>query len=382
MGNITKTTAGTFQVTVNDIHGKRLRKTFKLKKDAGAFISKIENPKYQQMLITNNLKKKRISFHDSINDFLNTKSNLSKKSIKKYQFTMKQFQYFLDSLNIKYLDEFTPDHGTLLQSRLKISSKDSNGNEVSANPKTINGFIGTVKAMFKDEVTKDHVSRNPLMHIKNLKEEKPRPEYYTVEELKAFFDVDMKKEYRNAFCGLLYTGVRFSELANITWNDVDLNRKLIFIRPKEGNTLKTSNAQRAIPLNDVLYNILVQLSQNKISDIYPFCSVNGRKLKERKLLEAAKRVGEKAGISSRVFLHKFRHTFATMLIQRKSPIEAVQKLMGHASILETMIYVHVKTEVLHDEVNLLNNIFTKTPTNEGSNIDSNTNIFHMVPKVA
>jgi len=213
-----------------------------------------------------------------------------------------------------------------------------------------------IKAMFADEVGKEHLTRNPLIHIKNQKENKPRPEHYTVKEINDFFNVDMKEAYRNAFLALLYTGARYGELANITWQDLDLRNRLVFIRPKSDHALKTSNAERSIPMNDSLFELLNKMQLDKRSDTYPFCSVEGKQLKERKLLEAAKRIGEKAEITSRVFLHKFRHTFATMLIQRRAPVEYVQKLMGHASILETMIYVHVKTEDLHSEVNLLNDI--------------------------
>lgn len=356
MGQILKTPAGSFQITVNDIHGKRIRKTFRFMKDAKAYISKIENPKHQYMLETNNLKKRRITFDKAIEDFLHTKSSLAPKTITKYSFTMKQFGHFLGAVNVNFLDEFTSDHGTLLQNQLKKEITEANGNKFSANPKTVNGFMSMIKSLFSDEVAKEHITRNPLVHIKNLKEVKTPPEYYSLNEINDFFKVDMKEAYRNAFTALLYTGVRFGELANITWNDIDMEKKLVFIRPKVDHALKTGNAERSIPINEPLFKLLSELSSNKESNTYTFCSVEGKQLRERKLLEAAKQIGVKAGITSRVFLHKFRHTFATMLIQRRSPVEYVQKLMGHSSILETMCYVHVRSQDLHPEVNLLNDV--------------------------
>ena len=357
MGAITKTKAGNFLLTVYDEYGNRIRKTFRLKKDATALLSKTEEQKRLRGLVNSKLTRKRVSFNKAIRDFQSTKNSLSPKSITKYNFTTKQFQYFLDSIGVTFLDEFTSDHATTLQSKLMEGGTDTSGNLVVPSPKTTNGFISIVKALFKDEVNKAHIDRNPFAHIKNLKEEKPRPEFYTVDELNSFFSVDMKDEYRSAFLGLLYTGVRFGELANITWDDIDMNRKLVFIRPNENHSLKTSNAQRAIPMPEPLHNLLSVISKNKKhSSNYPFCSVEGKQLRERKLLEACKRIGTKAGITGRMFLHKFRHTYATMLIQRKVDVTQIQKLMGHASILETMIYVHVKTEELHDTVNVLSDI--------------------------
>ena len=356
MGAITKTKAGNFLLTVYDEYGNRIRKTFRLKKDATALLSKTEEQKRLRGLVNSKLTRKRVSFNKAIRDFQSTKNSLSPKSITKYNFTTKQFQYFLDSIGVTFLGEFTSDHATTLQSKLMEGGTDTSGNLVVPSPKTTNGFISIVKALFKDEVNKAHIDRNPFAHIKNLKEEKPRPEFYTVDELNSFFSVKMKDEYRSAFLGLFYTGVRFGELANISWDDIDLNRKLLFIRPKENHTLKTNNAQRILPIPQPLFDLLNEISNNKKSETYVFCSVEGKQLRERKLLEACKRIGIEAGITERMFLHKFRHTFATMLVQRKVDITEIQKLMGHASILETMIYVHVRTEDLHDTVNVLSDI--------------------------
>jgi len=356
MGTIIKTEAGSFHISVHKWTGERVRKTFERRSAAEAFISKIENEKHQRKLVAANLKIKRILFTSAISEFQISKSQLRPKTISKYKFIFTQFEKFITALDIVYVDEFTPDNGTLLRRELMRGKNNSNGEEITASPKTINGFMSVIKALFKDEVNKGHINRSPLQHLNNLKEESPRPEYYTSVELRKFFAVDMKEEYSNAFLALLYTGMRFSELANITWEDVDLHRNLIYVRRKDGFNIKTNNSERAIPINDPLREILVRVSENMNSEMYPFCSAEGKQLRERKLLAVCKGIGEKAGITNRVFLHKFRHTFATILVQKKTPIESLQKLMGHASINETMVYVHVRSEDLHSEVNTLNNI--------------------------
>ena len=55
--------------------------------------------------------------------------------------------------------------------------------------------------------------------------------------------------------------------------------------------------------------------------------------------------------------YKFRHTFASHIVQNRVPIEYVQKLLGHASINETMIYTHLRREELHEEVKKLDTLF-------------------------
>ncbi|HVO73326.1 MAG TPA: tyrosine-type recombinase/integrase [Ignavibacteriaceae bacterium] len=95
---------------------------------------------------------------------------------------------------------------------------------------------------------------------KNLKVEKKRPDYYTEAELKLFFAQEMPEQYRNAFIGFLFTGVRFGELANLTWADVDFEKRLIYIRPKENFKTKTYNSERSIPMNKVLHELLKRIA--------------------------------------------------------------------------------------------------------------------------
>ncbi len=213
-----------------------------------------------------------------------------------------------------------------------------------------------IRALFNHEVEIGHIDRSPFLHIKNIKVDKPRPEFYTETELDLFFNQNMPDAYRYAFLALLHTGLRINELINLTWDDVNIDNRLLYIRPKNEIKLKTDNAQRIIPVNDTLLDVLATIRGNRKSEIYPFCSITGKKLRERKLLTACKEIGSSAGIKSRIFLHKFRHTFATHLVKRRVPIEAIQRLLGHSNIQQSMVYLHVRSEELHSDVALLNDL--------------------------
>ena len=185
MGVIKKTQAGSYQANAYDTRGKRIRKTFKKHSEAQAFINKLEAVKYDKKLVSSKLRKSRVLFTTALEDYLLTKSGLAKKSIVKYEHAVDQFKEFVDALNLIYIDQFTPDHADILYKILISGKKDSDGNIVKAKPKTINQFLQTIRAIFNLEVEKGHIDRSPLLHIKNLKVEKPRPEYYSEEELKS-----------------------------------------------------------------------------------------------------------------------------------------------------------------------------------------------------
>jgi len=98
------------------------------------------------------------------------------------------------------------------------------------------------------------------------------------------------------------------------------------------------------------------MAENNKSGTYVFSNPDGNKLNERTLLTICKRVAKAAGISGRSYLHKFRHTFASHLIQRGIALEQIQKLLGHASITDTLIYAHIKPQNLHSQVAVLDDL--------------------------
>jgi len=354
---IRKTKGGSFTVDVYDYKKQRIAKTFGKKSDAIDFETKTRNEKREAKLIDAELKNAEVSFSAALEEFNNSKNNLSKKTVQKYSFIVTQVKAFANAQGIKNLSDFTSDHATLLlqvirQEKYEPSSKRT----IIPKAKTINGFLLFVKAFFKDEEIKGRIVKSPMLHIKNLKEENVKPEFYTKNELKAFFAQTMNSSYRLIFLGLLYTGMRINELANVKWSDVNLDKKVIRVSRKDGFVPKTDNAERAIPINEKLLAALNAIKEGKEASAYVFTSPEGKQLRERKTLVICKDVATAAKITDRAFLHKFRHTFATHLVMNRVPIERVQKLLGHSSINETLIYAHLIPDDMHEDVSALNNL--------------------------
>lgn len=356
---IKKKSNGKYLVDVRDEYGKRIERTFHTKTEAKAFESSIIKVKYDNSLINNGLKEQRRSIFYALEAYQNSKMDLRMKSIQKYKLVISQLIAFCQAINIIYIDEFTPDHATLLYNELRKEREVSRGDRtelMAPKPKTINFYLTAIRAFFQQEYIAGHIKRNPFIHIKNIKVQKKKPDYYTVDELKDFFSQKMPDAYRNAFIALLFTGMRFSEMANLTWDDVDMLRKLIYVRSKDGFITKTHNAERAIPMNAVIEALLRKLVEEKKSEKYVFSTTNGVQIRERRMLDICKSVAERAGISSRAYLHKFRSTYATALILRGVPIQNIKELLGHWSVVETEIYAHNKSDHLHPDVAKLDNL--------------------------
>lgn len=57
--------------------------------------------------------------------------------------------------------------------------------------------------------------------------------------------------------------------------------------------------------------------------------------------DSLKRIGEKAGCSVRVSPHVGRHTFATLALSKGMPLETLQKVLGHKTIISTQVYAEL-----------------------------------------
>jgi integrase/recombinase XerD len=350
---------GGYLVDIRDEFNTRKEKTFKTKAEAKAYEATIEKKKYDNKLIASNLQSKRYILEKELEHFELTKSDLRPGSKKRYKYIISQIRDFAQGIGVTYLDEFTPDNASLFKEILMKEKIDPKGNTkkvLRAKPKTINFFLSTMKAFFQQEFIKGHISKNPMIHIKNVKVEKQKADYYKVPELKAFFAQPMDIAYRQTFMGLLLTGMRFSEMANLKWSSVNLTSRTIYVHSDGDFITKTHNGERIIPIGVDLFRLLRSMEKSKTKNELVFYSPKGNKVRERSLLWKCKSIATDAGITGKANLHKFRHTFATLLILNGVSIQNIKELLGHASIAQTEIYAHNKSDHLHPDVARLDHL--------------------------
>ena len=67
-------------------------------------------------------------------------------------------------------------------------------------------------------------------------------------------------------------------------------------------------------------------------------------LKKEAIERIVRIIGERAELDRPLTPHLFRHTLATLMLQRGTPITEVQKILGHVNINTTIIYAKVSDE--------------------------------------
>jgi len=154
----------------------------------------------------------------------------------------------------------------------------------------------------------------------------------------------------SALLEVLYaTGMRVSELAKLTLDDVD---------PEAGTVrcVGKGSKERVMPLYpEALAALGVYLEHGRPGLIGAddqqrslFLNPRGAQLTRQGLWLIIKRYAKELGIADRVTPHTLRHSFATHMLSGGAGLREVQKLLGHANISTTQVYTHVSRDRLHE----------------------------------
>lgn len=148
---------------------------------------------------------------------------------------------------------------------------------------------------------------------------------------------------------LYATGMRVSELINLTLERVDLNMKYIIAFGK-------GSKERIVPLGSVAAEFLQQylekvrpkLTHADRNTNIVFLAFGGHELTRQRFWQIIRAYGRKANINKALTPHILRHSFATHLLDNGADLRSVQELLGHSDISTTQIYTHLTNKRLRD----------------------------------
>ncbi|MFA7193138.1 MAG: site-specific integrase [Bacilli bacterium] len=236
------------------------------------------------------------------------------------------------------------------------TAKNQNLHKTKKNPylsqNTKNKLYKKLNTALKQAVREKIIPENPMDYIDN--DDKPKAkagtrEYLTIEEVKQLIKTDCKNiDVKNAFLFCCLTGLRFSDVSRITWENFNKNNsggnELRFKMKKGGKEIVvqvSDEAMKFVPRPDDAQppDRIFKLSKNEI--VNPILS------------EWVK----SAGITKNITFHCARHTAATLNLSLGTPIAVVSKLLGHSKIATTQIYAQIVDEAQRQAVDKQNGIF-------------------------
>ena len=174
--------------------------------------------------------------------------------------------------------------------------------------------------------------------LKVISQQDVKKLYNTVNEL--FTHISFAKaEHRRALATLILDlcygcGLRRSEAYFLMINDIDLDKKLLFIRQGKGYK------DRYIPMSE---------SISKRMQMFIYQHRKAWKIDHKRLIPLTKEgiyayfksIRKASGLAPEISLHTLRHSIATHLLQNGMKIEQISKFLGHSSLDSTQIYTHL-----------------------------------------
>lgn len=212
-----------------------------------------------------------------------------------------------------------------------------------AEPKTLLNETVIIRQFVNFALSRNMINTDPLRGLKLKKvKSKPQPCWTRaqVDEILAL----AQAPHKPSLVMLAETGMRVGELKWLTWDDVDFDRDVLHIRPKDNWKPKTGD-QRAIPMQGVR-EMLTRLPRTHRwvvtavpSRQYPS---GGRQISERRLLEYLKRLLRRLGLKGKD--HTFRHSFISNALTQGIPEAVVRSWVGHVDSDVMKLYTHIADE--------------------------------------
>ncbi|MGC7872118.1 tyrosine-type recombinase/integrase [Desulfosporosinus sp. SYSU MS00001] len=193
---------------------------------------------------------------------------------------------------------------------------------------TLSTTRAACKSLINFALEEDVLAFNPLKGLRRTKLKKAIPRYLddaTVDGIKDAAKYNLRDSA--IIHTLLVTGVRVSELIEITKSDCDMEHRQIHIRKSK------DLEERMVPITPTCRE-RIERYINTRNDNAPYLFVNskGGKISRQGVLYIVKQYAEMSGAKVNVTVHSFRHTFAHKLSKAGAPLEFIAKLLGHTRL--------------------------------------------------
>lgn len=211
-----------------------------------------------------------------------------------------------------------------------------------------------IKAAMNKAIQWGYLKENPLRNLKCPRVPRKLPLFISQEELNSIIsnieDSRIKRMCEFAF----YTGMRLSEMTNLTWECVNLHNRIITIKNNGSFTTK-NKTDRIVPICSKVQDILLFETEwnKKYHSTYVFNKVPKVKYNEDYVSKKFKSAVKNTTVNPDVHFHTIRHSFASMLVSKGVSLYVVKELLGHSDFATTQIYAHLQKDALQEAVKVL-----------------------------
>lgn len=282
-----------------------------------------------------------MSIRESIESFLLELSGIkrvSEHTITAYKNDLYQFVDFLSKKKIKKFKNISEKN--IRSFIVELNEMDLSRTSIARKLSVLRGYFSFLELV-------DIISKNPLAKIQNPKSNRKLPEIIALdsyEKILKLLDEEKKdNSQQKLILELLYgCALRVSEVCNLNFGDIDLNRQNIRIRGK-GNKI------RVVPFGDKSIAIYKEFlsSRNFIKSTDPlFVTSKNKRIYPKLVSRLVEKYLSLVSDVSKKSPHILRHSAATHMLDNGADLLGVKEILGHENLSTTQIYTHVSVERL------------------------------------
>ena len=210
--------------------------------------------------------------------------------------------------------------------------------------------IASIKGFFRYICANKEISSNPSLSISSPKIPKKLPKVISYEEIEKLLKNHLSTKEHAVFELLYATGLRVSELCNLSVKNIDLKNNIL-------KTFGKGSKERLVPIGKKAKAAIVDyinerelfIKKNFGSDAkidFLFINDKCKQVSRQWVYNFIKKQGQL--INKSISPHTIRHSFATHLLENGADLRCVQELLGHASVVTTQLYTHISKKHLKD----------------------------------
>jgi integrase len=223
--------------------------------------------------------------------------------------------------------------------------------------RTANRFREVLHRMFayaikeKGYTGPDGAKSNPVANVGRRQEPAPNIKFLRISEVKKQLHVLHESATLYALVAILiYAGLRREETLWLTIDDVDLEKRLIYVRAKLINGehwQPKTKRNRVVPISSALHEILSAYAPQRTEPWF-FPSPRGRRWDPDNFSQELRETNKSHDLTWSCL--DFRHTFGSHLAQKGESLYKIAELMGNSPEICRRHYAALMPEKMHDVV--------------------------------
>lgn len=315
-----------------------------------------EEEKKEKELLEELEAREALTFSDIFESHYLPKQKLDTKSWKNEEYTFgKWLKPMLGQKALMNISPFDIE-------RLKKAMYDQDKSE-----RTVQACLKIVKHVFNfSEERGLFLGENPMKKVKIPSPDNAKVRFLTEEQAEKLLAKLQEKSLKLSRIAevSLFCGLRFGEIAGLTWADVDVGKGVLYIR---GHRTKRTGP---VYMPERIEKMFSEMEPaNPSNFVFPARLKNNTRMKEAS--DTFQRVVDEMGLNDgitdrrqKITFHSCRHTFCSWLAMRGVELHVIQDLLGHKTLTMTQRYKHLAPQTLRSAVNILNEVGKQEPNDE------------------